>query len=147
MKKYWLLLFAITPIVIGYLYNYIILISFTNVINIVLSAIFIIYWFVIGYISTKFTNSKKEGLLLTNSFAIIFLVILIIQNIIVGHYLPVIGGMSQMFYLPTIKIASMLQNTILFFVTTYHMWMTCCVSFVLMILVYFAGWKAGSKNR
>jgi hypothetical protein len=147
MKKYWLLLFAITPIGIGYLHNYLFLNSYSNALHTIFSVIFIIYWFIVGYISPKFTKSAKEGLLLTNSFAIICIVLIIIQEVIVGRYFLNIFGMApQMFYLSTIQISTILENKVLFFVTTHYMWMTCLLSFVVMILIYFAGWKVGSKR-
>ena len=88
MKKLKLLAFSISPFIISHLisvavYN---LDWYGGIISII-SILFCIYWYFVGYKSYDYVKSMKESILLGNSFSIISISLDLFQSLILGRYL------------------------------------------------------------
>lgn len=142
MNKLKLFLFSISPFVIGYLLNYLITkLNWYGIRILIFSIIFVLYWFFIGYKSYDYVKNIKQSILIGNSFAIISIILVLIQEIILKRYmLNIIGFLSQMYYLPIMGLISVILRKILFFVSIQYMWYTYILSFALMIIIYYKGY-------
>lgn len=149
MKKLKLLFLAASPFVIGYLLNYIMIrFNLYGTSVVMIRILFFVYWFFVGSISTKYTESIRESILMGNSFAIVSIILIIFQEVVMGRYmLNIIGTAPQMFYLGTLSLTSKLENILLFFMPIHYMWMTYSLAFVLMILVYYKGYTMRRKSK
>ncbi|NMB08544.1 MAG: hypothetical protein GX981_09185 [Tissierellia bacterium] len=88
MKKLKLLAFSISPFIISHLisvavYN---LDWYGGIISII-SILFCIYWYFVGYKSYDYVKSMKESILLGNCFSIISISLDLFQSLILGGYL------------------------------------------------------------
>lgn len=142
MNKLKLFLFSISPFVIGYLLNYLITkLNWYGIRIFIFSIIFVLYWYFIGYKSYDYVKNIKQSILIGNSFAIVSIILVLIQEIILKRYmLNIIGFLSQMYYLPVIGLISVILRKILFFVSIQYMWYTYILSFALMIFIYYKGY-------
>jgi hypothetical protein len=142
-----LLLFAFSPYLIGYMVNYA-LMNWYGMISMFLGILFLIYWYYVGYKSYDYVQNKMKSLLIGNSFVIINIILILVQEIILKEYmLNIIGLSSQMFYLAPIGITTILGRIIFFFTSSYKGWYFHILSFILMIIVYYAGYSAKLKKR
>lgn len=138
MRKIILLLLAVLPFGMGYLLNYII-IKFDWCGSSIISLLYFFYWFYVGRISVKYTKSAVESIIIGHSFAIITIVLIVFQEIFLGRYLPnLIGFSSQMFFLPALSLTSTFSNWLLM----NAIWEICILTFFIMILVYYLGYKS-----
>lgn len=142
-----LLLFAFSPYVIGYMVNYV-LMNWYGMISTVLGILFLIYWYYVGYKSYDYVQNKMKSILIGNSFVIINIILILVQEIILKEYmLNIIGLSSQMFYLAPIGFTTILGRIIFFFTSIYKGWYFHILSFILMITVYYAGYSAKLKSK
>lgn len=144
MKKLKLLLFAVSPFIIGYILNYLMIkFNWYGLIISIISIAFCVYWFFVGYKSYDYTKTKKESILLGNSFAILSIIVFMFQTLVMER----IGFAPQMFYLPVLRVSSWIQRILLFFISTHSMWITLILSCLLMIIIYCAGYSMKFKKR
>lgn len=148
MKKLKLLFLAFTPFIIGELLGYAMgKFDWYGGIITAISILFFAYWFFIGHISANYTKSSRESILIGNSFAITALVLVLFQELVLKRYMSnVVGVVSQMFYLPALRVAVIIQNTITFFMTTHYIWITYILEFILMLAAYYKGYLMGLRK-
>ncbi len=148
MKRLKLLLYAVSPFVIGYLidramWSFGWFGSTISAINILFAA----YWFFVGYLSYDYTKTFRESILLGNSFAIVSLFSVVVQLMVLGRYVfGIVGIAPQMFYLPIIWLSSSLERVIFPFIRTQHTMTTLIWSFLLMLGLYYAGYSVRLRN-
>lgn len=142
-NKLKLVLFAITPFIIGNLFNLIAL-SGISALFLITSILFYVYWLWVGYISYKLADSMVQSLLIGNSFGIVTIIILLVSGLVFQRYLPgVIGYQLQMYFLPATNVASKILMIFLKSITSNGIFTT---SFVLMVLSYYIGYIIGRKK-
>ena len=148
MKKIKLLLFAISPLLIGYLIDRgMMSFGWYGIEISILSILFVVYWFFVGYKSYDYVESRKESILLGNSFAIISIVLILGQIIFLGgHSFNIIGILPQFFYMPMVRVSSWVEKIVLFFIRIRYSTVNFIFSFVLMILIYYAGYNKKVKH-
>lgn len=143
-NKIKLIVLAITPFIIGNLFNFLILKNMEIELMVLFSILFYLYWFYIGFLSSKFTESTLQSMLIGNSGGILSIVLLMFTGLVLKEYLTgIIGLQLQLYFLPSIKIAdiilkgltSSMGSNLIFF-----------MSFVLMLATYFAGYHMGLKR-
>ena len=143
-NKLKLVLFAITPFIIGNLFNLIAL-SGISALFLIFSILFCVYWLWVGFISYKLTDSKVQSLLIGNSFGIVTIIVLLVMRLVFQSYLPgFIGFQLQMYFLPATGVASRIL-TILF--KSVSMIGVFGASFVLMVLIYYVGFIVSRKRN
>lgn len=149
MKRLKLLFYAISPLIIGYLLNATITkFNWGGNEFFMVSILFFVYWFFAGYLSTQDAKSAIESVLIGNSFAMVSIILILIQSLILKSDLPnIIGTAPQMFYLPTLSLATKIEGVLLFFITPHTVWQICIFAFILMIAVYYAGYSAKLKKH
>ncbi|HHY11358.1 MAG TPA: hypothetical protein GX529_01890 [Firmicutes bacterium] len=141
MNKPQMWIVAISPFVFGYLLNYVMLeFNWYGAIITFISALFYLYWFFAGRMSANWTKSRKESILVGNSFAILSYVLLMFQVVSGNFFSGIMGIAPQMFYLPALRLAAQVENILLFFHPTRYLWSIYSVAFMLMIAVYYAGY-------
>ena len=114
----------------------------------IISILFVVYWFFVGYKSHDYVDSIKESILLGNSFAIISIVLILGQIIFTGgHSFNIMGILPQFFYMPMVRVSSWVERIVLFFIRTRSSTGNFIFSFILMILIYYAGYKKASSQR
>jgi hypothetical protein len=144
-----LLFFAVSPFIIGYLFNYgLIKHNWSGTVPLVISILFYAYWFFAGYLSANFVKSAWKSVLISHSFAIICVILIVIQEAVLRRYLPnIIGTSSQMFFLPTISLVSAAANILAVFISIhYRGWAACVFAFLLMAALYYGGYSVSSKK-
>jgi len=149
MNKLKLLFLGILPFVIGRLLDYAMMkYDWYGAIISIIGLMFFVYWFFVGYKSYDYVETAKESILVGNSFAIISIILILFQNLILKRFMPnILGILPQMFYLPTVGVIGILERTLLFFISTHYMWMSFTLSFMLMLVVYYAGYHTRVKNK
>ena len=148
MKKILPALLAISPFAIGYCFDFALRqFNWSGTVTLLISILFLIYWFFAGSFSAKILKSKREALCIGNSFAAISLILIVFQAIVLKRYLlNVVGFAPQMFYLPLIPLSAGLESVLLFFIPGHPLWVTCVLSFILMTAVYYAGYLVSRKK-
>lgn len=140
-----LLLLGTSPFFIGKLLEYAIMdLNWYGMRLSIISIIFCIYWFVIGYKSYDFGKSMKESILLGNGFATICFFLVLFQQVILGRYmLNFIGHVSQIFFLPMIRISTWVYRipTLFIRMTMYSTIGFVIISYFLMIGIYYFGYS------
>jgi len=150
LKRFKLLLLTATPFIIGYLISLaMIKFNWYGIKILIISLLFSVYWFWIGYKSHDYAKTAKESLLLGNSFAITNIIFLLIQGPIYegGFIFYLVVFAPQMFYLPILGLASLIQRNLLFFVSTHYMIDTFIFSCILMIAIYYMGYLMKLRKR
>lgn len=148
MNRFKLLLLSATPFIIGYLLNFaMIKFNWYGMIVSIISLMFFVYWFWIGYKSYDYVKTVKESILIGNSFAIISLISILFQRHIHRIFMSdIVVFAPQMFYLPMVRLTSWIQRTLLFFISTHYMISTFVFSCILMIALYYIGYLMNSKR-
>lgn len=149
MKHFKVLLLSFTPFIIGYSFDYALkAFDWYGMIVFIISILFSIYWFYIGYKSYDFIKISFQSILLGNCFAIFSILLIFLQILFIGRFLPnIIGIAPQMFYLPLLPLASKIENILLFFIPVHSMLATFTLSFLLMIIIYYAGYFTNIKKH
>lgn len=148
MNRLKLMLFSVSPYMIGYLLSYAMLkFNWYGTIISVISILFCVYWFFVGYKSYDYVKSTKESILLGNCFGIVSIILIMLQKVILGSFMPnIIGHGSQNFFLPIISVSSWIEGNLLFFLSTHYMDITFIVSFLLTMVIYYAGYWSRLKR-
>jgi hypothetical protein len=149
MRKLQLWILAVSPFVLGYLLDSAMMrFNWYGTTLTVISVLFYVYWYCAGYVSANWTKSITESTLVGNSFAMVSFVLITVQTTIVKRFLTnILGLCPQMFFLPSLRLAAQIESVLLFFLPIRYFWATCFVSLALMVVVYRAGHKAGSKRK
>ncbi len=143
MKKAKLLLFSVSPLIIVYLLHYTIYnFDWYGRILSIISILFCVYWYYVGYKSYDYAKTIKESLLLGNCFAIVSIVLILFQLLVLKRFsFSIIGLALQMFFLPMVRASSWVENIILFFTPFRISEVNFVISFILMMGIYYAGYK------
>lgn len=144
MKRVKLLLFAASPFIISLLFSYVLLeLELVGMEISFMSIIFCIYWLFVGYKSYGYVTSTKESILLGNSFAIISIILIILQIALMGRYmLNIIGSAPQSFFLPMVRVSSWISSLIYSFIRFTSTSITRgIISFILMLFIYYIGYS------
>ena len=140
MKRVLLILIGLIPLILGYLLNYLMFISMIPLF-IIYFAVWII-WFIAGLISIKLVDRKTESILLLNTPAFLFLLLVLYQEIILSQYWPnLIGVIPQLFYTPFIYIG--FRITPMFHSVFY----AYIASFLIMLIVSFSGRLVSERRK
>ena len=138
-----MLLYSASPLIIGYLLNYAIYkFDWYGTILSIISILFCVYWYYVGYKSYDYSKTIKESLLLGNCFAIVSIVLILFQLLVLKRFsFSIIGSAPQMFFLPMIRVSSWVENIVLFFTPYRISTVNFVISFILMMGIYYAGYK------
>lgn len=149
MKKLKLLAFSVSPFVIGYLVNLLIYnFDWYGRIISVISILFCLYWYFVGYKSYDYVKSMKISILLGNCFSIINIILILFQSLVLGRFMPnIIGVYPQHFFLPMIRVSSWVDRIVLFFIPVTSMTIIFIISFILMMILYYIGYKRRFKSQ
>ncbi|MDF2632590.1 MAG: hypothetical protein K0Q85_1186 [Caproiciproducens sp.] len=144
MKRFLLVLFAVSPFAIGYWLNYALQkFNWAGGVPFMISILFLVYWFFIGYFSVRLTNSVRKSLLIGNSFAALVLLLNVFQDVLLHRFfLNEIGIATQNFYLPMIPLSVKIG----FFIPHRAFWGICILAFILMAAVYYLGYSFKQKR-
>ncbi len=143
-NKIKLIVLAITPFILGNLFNFLVLKNIEIELIVLFSVLFYLYWFYVGFLSSKFTESTLQAMLIGNSGGILSIVILMFTGIVLKKYLiGIIGLQLQLYFLPSIKVASFILIGLTSSVGSNSIYF---MSFVLMIVTYFSGYHMGLKR-
>lgn len=146
MKRVIVLLFGCVPFLIGGLLHWGITTVLPNVgfPYLVFGILFLALWSLAAYALCKNVKKPLETLILFNLPAFIVLVLIIVQEVILGSYWSnFIGMMVQVFYLPVINIVSRLVVLVLRKITMTPIY---SISFVMMAGVASLGCWLSRKN-
>lgn len=108
---------------------------------IVISLVTLLVWGVLAYLIKPYIKSTTKVMQGMHVIPLIVLLLHGIQGPILHQYWPnFFGLLTQIYYLPLVRIGSLLTS---WFGTT--MFITCLVSFLLMVLSAFVGCKLNKK--
>jgi len=144
MKRFVLVLFAVSPLAVGYWLSYALQkFNWAGGVPFMISILFLVYWFLIGYFSVRLTKSSRESFLIGNGFAALVLLLNVFQGVILHRFfLNGIGTATQNFYLPMIPLSVKIG----FFIPHHAFWGTCILAFILMAVIYYLGYSLKRKN-
>lgn len=149
MNRVKLLILSISPYIISKLFQYVLKLDMVGMELSILSILFCVYWFYVGYKSYDYVESAKESILLGNSFGILCIVLVLVQLGLMGRYMPsILGIIPQDFFLPMLRISSWINGIIrglfrfTFNHTIYHF-----VSFAFMMILYCCGYKVAKNSN
>jgi hypothetical protein len=143
-NKMKLITLGITPFIIGTLINFLIVnFQVVNILILPISILFYVYWFWVGTLSAKYTDSLIQSMLIGNSFGIISISALMVSGVLLGKYMSGIIGMQiQMYFLPSIRVTAIIV-ALTGRVSTH---MVFIVSFIIMLVVYYFGYKKSVRR-
>lgn len=105
MNRVKLLILSISPYIISKLFQYVPKLDMVGMELSILSILFCVYWFYVGYKSYDYIESAKESILLGNSFGILCIVLVLVQLGLMGRYMPsILGIIPQDFFLPMLSV-------------------------------------------
>ncbi len=145
MKKIFIVLIGLTPLLLGNLMEYLMVEhDMYGFIQRVFSLIFYLYWFGFGYFTGSFTNSEEKGILLGNSFGIFLIALIIRQRILVGN-IPYgyFGNLPDMYFLPSMGIMGRLEPIMI--IRNYSDFQY--VGFAFMFIVFSLAFKIARKRK
>lgn len=136
MNKVKMLIFSFSLWPIGYLYEKLFYVSWGAfmLVGMFLPILVSAYWFWVGFKSHDYSTSKKQAILWGNFFAIVNVIFIMmgpLVNYFHFHFWP------SIYFSPMMNLSAFL-NRITFF--TVHAHWTSYISFLIMLLVYNAGY-------
>jgi hypothetical protein len=146
--KVQMLIFAISPLVIGYLINGLVMnLGLYGISMLLISIAFAAYWIYGGYQICRMTKSRVEANLWGNGIVAIDLCFITYQILLLGRFLPnQMGFASQMFFLPMIRITALIRS-VFFFLPTTSMLDIFVISFILMCVLFNLGYSLRVKRE
>lgn len=136
------------PFVVGSILNRALIEQSDSVLPLILiGLLFLSFWGIVAFVFQNGMKNAKRVVVSLNAIATIDLLLLGIQELVIHAYWGnVIGGWSQLFYLPVIKIGFLLTNW------SHTVFSAYVVSFVLMIVVSVLGcririWQSQLDNK
>lgn len=136
------------PFVVGSILNRALIEQSDSVLPLLrIGLLFLSFWGIVAFVFQNRMKNAKRVVVLLNAIAAIDLLLLGIQELVIHAYWGnVIGGWSQLFYLPVIKIGFLLTNW------SHTVFSAYVVSFVLMIVVSVLGcririWQSQLDNK
>lgn len=136
------------PFVVGSILNRALIEQSDSVLPLILiGLLFLSFWGIVAFVFQNSMKNAKRVVVSLNAIATIDLLLLGIQELVIHAYWGnVIGGWSQLFYLPVIKIGFLLTNW------SHTVFSAYVVSFVLMIVVSVLGcririWQSQFDNK
>jgi len=142
VKKLILFFLGLIPFVLGFLINSWLMQNQNLVFpSKLIGLIFLSFWLLIGFATSEFEKTLLKSTLIVNLPAFLMLLLIMYQEIILGHYWAnIIGIAAQFYYLPLINIASSVYRIFSFLTSgiTYTRWV-CLVGFLLMFASYYLG--------
>jgi|GEM_PF-5925363 len=148
IKRVLVVLMGFLPLLLGFVQNHLMMNVFlyTGMPGTMLIGVGVIgAWFFLGMLSVKMLGDKMQALVLLNAPALLFLVLLFIQGVIVGHFwFNIMGVVPQFFYMPTLRLGMTTVGFVPFFMGFVP---AAVVSFVLKLSVSALGIKIYSKGR
>ncbi len=147
MKKGKLLLFAISPFLIGVGMNgMMVKWDWYGASMTLISIIFSIYWIYGGYRSFEYSKSRLKSNLLGNGFAMASIGVILIQWGLLGRFMMnFMGFVPQMFFLPTVRMVAMIRR-VLFFLPVNSTFGILSMAFLFMLLLYNIGYTIGVRK-
>lgn len=102
-EKLLVLLMGCSPFLIGRLQDFVMMNTFIPLTFI--SCLMLLLWGGFGVLALRFMNERKTSLLLLNTPAAVVLLLILVQEWVVGAYwFNFVGTYTQMFYLPFISL-------------------------------------------
>ena len=149
MKRIILIVLSFVPLIMGQFYNAVATNTVLTTTGItLLSLSFLVLWFLVGVTSIKLTHSLKESIIYSHAIGLVFLLLGFIQTAVLKEFIAGgIGYMTQLYFLPVVRIGSLVESKILFFASTHYMFPITFVSFALMIFMYTLGYKVAENRR
>ena len=144
VKRVILIAVGLSPLLFGYLTSYLTMsiwfYSLPRGTLTLISLAVLAWWFVAGFVCSKFFASKLEVILLLNAVAILVLVLALLQALVLRHLLI---DMIQLFYLPLMRLASRLLSLFSLFVIDLKF--VYLISFGFLISTSWLGVNLGKK--
>lgn len=143
MNKFKLLLFAGSPLLIGYLMSY----ATTNfgwigIMPSIVGVLFLIYWYCVGYKSYDYVKTRKDSMLIGNSFAISSMILMIFLPYLIGY----LATPPQMFFLPLVRVSTWIQTILSPIIIISSSVFQIFLTFILMIILYYLGYSNRVKR-
>ena len=118
IKRVLVVLMGLLPLLLGFVQNRLMMTAFlyTGLPSTLLIGIGVIAaWFFLGMLSAKMLGNKTQALILLNASASLFLTLIFIQEVIVGHFwFNIMGVVPQFFYMPTLGIGMAISSFVPF---------------------------------
>lgn len=139
---------GLIPFIIGFLMNQWIVKNPESVLpHKLISILFLAFWVLVGFTSSKFTKNLLKSSIIVNLPAFLMLLLNMYQQIIVGQYWTgAMGEFSQIYFLPLINITGSVVEFFMFFITfftnqvhTISSWILSLTAFLLMFIAYYLG--------
>ncbi len=145
-----LFLFSLSPLIAGYFFNYFMTrFDLYGITTSLATLLFCGYWFFAGYKSYDYIKSRNISFLIGNSFALVSLLLIVIQRLVYGGFFPgVLGIVPQFYFLPVIRATAWLQMPLMLLGPLhFNIMLSFALSFILMAALYLAGFTKRSKNE
>ena len=142
MKKIYLIALGLIPLIIGLIYNTIIMNMQVN--QLFLNIIAILIWGVIGVLVASKTKSLVKSTCFVHLIPTLFLFFIIFQLLITGSFfMNTIGFISQMPFLMFAGVSGILCSVLFSNISTV---MIFVAAYVIQVLIFVIGYKIGEKR-
>jgi len=144
-----LILIGLLPLPVGFLINRLMMTIWLYTISSGLlwftGLFFILLWYIAGFVSVKWVDSRKDTLIYLNAVPGLVLILVLFQEFIIGRYWPNWAGIStQFYYLPLMHVSSNIMRFLP--IRTIMLAYICIVAFSIQFLASFLGRKRGERS-
>lgn len=145
MKTIKLICCGIIPMVVGFLFDrIIILLPIPHLLSMMLAIVLLFLW---GYFAYKISTPERNSILqafLMCGFGLIMLALVLYQELVLGSYFGNISGFAtQVFFLPYLSIASAVVSP---FMKVIRIWPMYIVIWVAMFIISYIGFSAKKRG-
>ncbi|MTI96948.1 MAG: hypothetical protein FH749_16015 [Firmicutes bacterium] len=148
MKRLKLLAFAFSPFLINYCFHLAVQNNEWIGKGLTLSSFFFAaYWLFVGYKSATYTRTAKESVLIGNIFALVSVSMLLLRldTWLMTQGIVYLGSGPQFFFFPMLRVTQFVERTFLFFLNRHVPFFTFILSCILMIVIYYLGYRLRKK--
>ncbi len=142
MSKSWkLILLGLIPLAVGYIMNYTLLqLPIPGVLLYVIEIGLLFLW---GYLAYRVSAHDKNPVLqafLMNSFGLLMLVLILYQELILGHFWHgMVGHATQIYFLPLLSLVARIMVFAIRAMAPIRIWPFCVVIWISMFAVCYVG--------
>ena len=142
MKKCVPFFFGLIPLALGWLLNYLMNVSslFSGITGLIIAIALLFFWGLLAYETNRMDRSSFTHAFKMNFIGLIMLVLVLIQELVLGSYWPnFIGVSSQFYFLPCLSVAFRIEGLFSLFFSLMQIWFSYALVYVLMFAVSYIG--------
>lgn len=140
VQKYASFLLGLIPLVLGFLYNYLMMLPFPWILWQFIGFILLVLWGVLARKTAYWDSGAFLHTVKMNALGLVLLVLVLVQELAVHHYFDnLLGILSQSYFLPFMWPALMIESIWAAIAEISYLWQSCVIAYCLMFAASYVG--------